>query len=125
MTFMHDELPRYNDDFNEHHSEDKKAEVSAGEGVTVSNAESEGTPRKRKQQHRVNGRFARGNVERAERDVLARKLEKKSGVKEPYAVATNMVKRGVKVTPKSAVKNELKAQKREKRKAERKRRRKR
>lgn len=48
---------------------------------------------------RRKGMFARGNPQRAVRDVLARKLEDEPGITNPYALATDIVKRGVKLGP--------------------------
>lgn len=57
--------------------------------------------------------FERGNVHRAYRDVWARHIEKKApGVKEPYAVATAMAKKGYKPRKhKGEIKAEFKEQK--------------
>ncbi|MEW5897434.1 MAG: hypothetical protein AB1668_07095 [Nanoarchaeota archaeon] len=41
--------------------------------------------------------FSRGKIARAKRDVLARRLGKKGKIKEPYGLATYMVRKGVKV----------------------------
>lgn len=55
--------------------------------------------------------FGRGKIARAKRDVLARKLEKVKKIKEPYALATHMVKKGVKVKD-HRIKREFAEQKR-------------
>lgn len=41
--------------------------------------------------------FERGKIARAKRDVLAKRLAKKAKIKEPFALATYMIKKGVKV----------------------------
>ena len=41
--------------------------------------------------------FSRGNIKRAKRDVLVRRLAGKKGVRTPFALATYMIKKGVKV----------------------------
>ena len=56
--------------------------------------------------------FERGNIARAERDVIARGIEKKDGrVESAYAVATNIVKQGGKAKDREAVEKEFKEQK--------------
>jgi len=41
--------------------------------------------------------FERGRIYRARRDVLARRLSKKKGIKTPFALATRMIQRGARV----------------------------
>lgn len=41
--------------------------------------------------------FERGNIHRAERDVLARELEEHKTIKTPYALSTYMIEKGARV----------------------------
>ena len=57
------------------------------------------------------GKFSRGNISRAHRDVIACELEAK-GVPNPYAVATSLVKKGARSDKTKEVSKEFKEQKR-------------
>jgi len=59
----------------------------------------------------------RGNIARARRDVLARKLGKHSNIKTPYALSTYMVERGAKVGTPSEIGLEFESQKKAKAKS--------